>query len=506
LETTYLVLLALAVIYVPLYLWVRFSPNASKYGLVKYGPCIMIKTQLGTRIMDRLSVYTRFWRFFGLLSIAISFFLMACILYIVVVGILNMASSFSAPGLGVEYALAIPGLNPLLPLGYGILGLVVAMVIHEMAHGFQTRSNGMRVDSTGLLYGVVPLGAFVEPNEEDIAKSTRRVKLDLYSAGISVNFLAAVAVFSIFAVAMLGGISSPYGNNAAVYGITEYSELPNGAIITEINGVEYQYSEDYTIDYGWQPGDLVTVSYLTEDGPHTANVRWGLYIERVAGGPAEGRLAQGTFLTSITIKGEAEGTKIYGYHEFISYMETTVPGMEVTITCVDTNGNDLAPIDLVLGTKGSVGYIGISTTTSGMNFMTPDEVLDIARNPFYGADTLRDAATGLMSYIAGPFEGFSPLPDSVHWWYDVPLGEAFWLIVNSLFWIFWLNIMLGVSNAIPAFPFDGGFIFRDGLDSLLEKLGLKNREKREGLAGSVAGYVSIIMIIAYALVIVAVVF
>ncbi|MDR0508510.1 MAG: metalloprotease, partial [Candidatus Methanoplasma sp.] len=72
-------------------------------------------------------------------------------------------------------------------------------------------------------------------------------------------------------------------------------------------------------------------------------------------------------------------------------------------------------------------------------------------------------------------------------------------------WIFWLNIMLGVSNAIPAYPFDGGFTFQGGLSALLERLGMKNEKKREELTGRVTNYLSMIMIFMLILVIAAVV-
>ncbi|MDR1954746.1 MAG: site-2 protease family protein, partial [Candidatus Methanoplasma sp.] len=222
-ELSYLVLLILTIFYIPFYIWVRKSPKAAKHGLVKYGPTVMLKTRSGTKLMDRLSVYRRFWRAFGILSIAISFVLMLFIILIIAVGVINLTSNLTSPGIGIEYALAIPGLNPLLPIWYGWLGLIVAMVVHELAHGMQTRANDMRVDSTGVLYGVVPLGAFVEPNEEDIKNSTRRAKLDLYSAGVSTNFIAAAAAFFIFAVLMLGNVSSVYGDSAAVYQVTSGS-------------------------------------------------------------------------------------------------------------------------------------------------------------------------------------------------------------------------------------------------------------------------------------------
>ncbi|MCL2510184.1 MAG: site-2 protease family protein [Methanomassiliicoccaceae archaeon] len=517
-ELTYIILIILTIIYIPIYIWVWRSPKAAKYGLAKYGPCVMIKTKYGTALMERLSRYRRFWRFFGTLSLIISAVLMVFILIIIAVGVSNLHSSLTAPGLGVEYALAIPGINPLLPFWYGVLGLIVAMVVHELAHGMQTRANDMQVDSTGVLYAVVPLGAFVEPNEEEVTKSSRRAKLDLYSAGISTNFIAAAVTFFIFAFLMLGNISSDYGNNAAVYQITSDSPafdsgIPSGAIITSVNGEPYSYSTDYTQTYSWEPGDVVPITYLTQDGLQAPiDLQWGLFIESVsAGSPGElGGLQAKTFITSITIDSinNGEPTPIYSYNEFLDFMQKTAPGEKAVIECMTAGGADSTTyiVDLTLGSNGSIGYIGVVTSTSGMRFTTPNIMLDTGRNPIYGSGSITSAATSMMSYISGPFNGFSPIPQSVHWWYDVPLGGAFWTLISIFYWIFWLNIMLGVSNAIPAYPFDGGFIFLGGLNGLLEKLGMKNESRREKIASSATSYLSIIMIFLLILVIAAVVF
>jgi Predicted secreted protein containing a PDZ domain len=507
-ELTYIVLLALLVVYIPFYFWVRYSPNAAKRGLVKYGPMVMVKTKLGTKLMEKWCVYTRFWRFFGALSLVISAILMVTMIFIMIVGIGNFVNNLSAPGLGVEYALAIPGLNPLLPIWYGIIGLAVAMIVHELAHGMQTRSNGMRVDSTGLLIAVVPMGAFVEPNEEDVRKSSRRVKLDLYSAGISVNFITAIITFTLFAGLMLGGISSDHGGNAAVYSMTgdspAFGEIPNGSIILEIDGEEYIYSEDYSKLYSWNPGDLVEVKYLTESGEGTSTIPWGLYIERVTNSsPAEGVLRPGTFIFSIETE-DGVVHLMYGQTEFTSFMSDTRPGETVTIT-YGVPGEAPSSASVVLGSKGDIGFLGVSTTTSGMIFRTPDSVLDQARNPFYNANSITSTVTSMLGYIAGPFNGFSPMPESAHWWYDVPLEEIFWIIVMILYWIFWFNIMLGVSNAIPAYPFDGGFIFLGGLNGLLEKLGVKDEQKREETSSRITSAVSTVMIFMFVMIIAAVV-
>ena len=506
-ELTYLILLILTIFYIPFYFWVRRSPKAAERGLVKYGPTVMIKTRYGTGLMDRLSRYRRFWRFFGLFSITIAFVLMAFIVLIIAVGLMNLSSSLLSPGVGVEYALAIPGLNPLLPFWYGVLGLIVAMVVHELSHGMQTRANDMRVDSTGVLYGVVPLGAFVEPNEEDIAKSSRRAKLDLFSAGISANFITAAVTFAIFAVLMLGNVSSDHGDNAAVYQITSGSPaydagIPSGAIIEFVDGEPYIYSETYETGYLWNPGDEVKVSYLTKDGPGDKMIRWGLFIERISpNSPAErGGLEEKVFITWI------DGTPIYGYSEFLSYMrERTKPGDEVVIECMRADGTPIAPINLKLGDNGGIGYVGIVTSTSGMNFTTPNIMLDKGRNPIYGTESVTGAVTSMLSYVSGPFNGFSPIPQSVQWWYDVPLEGVFWVLISIFYWIFWLNIMLGVSNAIPAYPFDGGFIFQGGLSALMERLGMKDEKRREKLTSGITSALSMVMIFLLILVIAAVV-
>jgi membrane-associated protease RseP (regulator of RpoE activity) len=63
----------------------------------------------------------------------------------------------------------------------------------------------------------------------------------------------------------------------------------------------------------------------------------------------------------------------------------------------------------------------------------------------------------------------------------------FWLLTNSLYWIFWLNLMIGLTNVLPAVPLDGGYIFRDGLDYLIDRKGTKyTKEKRDQLVGSIS--------------------
>lgn len=76
------------------------------------------------------------------------------------------------------------------------------------------------------------------------------------------------------------------------------------------------------------------------------------------------------------------------------------------------------------------------------------------------------------------------------------LGETgFWIVANLLYWIFWLNIMVGIFNALPAIPLDGGYIFRDGLSWLLERLlPSKDRGAVDALATKVTIALSVIIL------------
>ena len=67
-NTTYLILLVLLIIYIPTFIYVKKSEKAKALGFVTSGPMIMIKTKMGVKLMDKLCVYKRFWRFMGVLS------------------------------------------------------------------------------------------------------------------------------------------------------------------------------------------------------------------------------------------------------------------------------------------------------------------------------------------------------------------------------------------------------------------------------------------------------
>lgn len=523
-STAYLALLILFILYVPIYIWVWRRPEqAARFHLVKYGPAVMIKTHLGMKTMDRLAKYPRFWRVFGFISKVISAVLLVLMVYMVVMALLAIPSRIGSSSIGIEYALAIPGFNPILPLSYGIVALFIAMVVHEMGHGIQTRANGCKVDSTGLLYGVVPLGAFVEPNEEEMSKQPRRVQLDMYTAGISVNTFVAIISIALL-IFSCGFVSSPYDDNVGVYSVDKNSpadiaDIPASAIIESI----YYTDEDgnrIPIDYSYT-GVGTTVSIESKDPAHpfdplstysiTYNyrgdtttvdgVRIGTFIKTVTtNSPAnDAGLKPGDMLYSIGMDGETY--IIRSPMDFTNFMAGSSSGDVVTVTTIDsTTGEITKTAEVTFGSKNGQGFLGLSVNTSGMALTTPSILMDKASDPFYGATDPWSYVTSLFSYLSGPFNGFDPISDEVKWWYDTPVGDVFWVILSLLYWIFWLDLLLGISNALPAYPFDGGFIFAGGINWLLQKLGVSDDEKRQNMSDSISNSVSTVMLFMFALV------
>src|SRR5207248_11397432 len=105
-----------------------------------------------------------------------------------------------------EYLLGIPGVNPIIPIGYGIVAIVLALIIHEGSHGVISYASKMRVKSLGLLFFVVPVGAFVEPDEEDLERSTTRAKNRVFAAGPTSNIVLAVVAGTLLSTIFLSAI------------------------------------------------------------------------------------------------------------------------------------------------------------------------------------------------------------------------------------------------------------------------------------------------------------
>jgi membrane-associated protease RseP (regulator of RpoE activity) len=122
--------------------------------------------------------------------------------------------------LGPGSILLLPGINPILPIVYGWVAIVCAIAIHEGAHGVIARNVGFNVKSSGLLFFlIIPIGAFVDVDEEQIKKAKPRASLKVMAAGVSGNIVVA-AVCLLGVLVLVGGLT-PVINGVYINDVTE---------------------------------------------------------------------------------------------------------------------------------------------------------------------------------------------------------------------------------------------------------------------------------------------
>jgi hypothetical protein len=108
----------------------------------------------------------------------------------------------------------LPGVN--LPFVEGIAALVIIMVVHEGAHAVLSRIGKIPLLSSGVvLFGIIPIGAFVEPDEAKLTKLEKVAQTRVLVAGSTANLVASTAFFILFVLFALiirfGGLSDiPY--------------------------------------------------------------------------------------------------------------------------------------------------------------------------------------------------------------------------------------------------------------------------------------------------------
>lgn len=497
----WVIVIILVLLYVPILMWVWQSPKAKEWGLELRGPIVVYKTQRGKKAMERIGSHRKLCRAMATFSNFVAVILMG-------VMILLMAAAVRGIPLRIKGEASVVsvtslGLNVPQFLIFGVLALIVAMIIHEFAHGVQSKSNGVRVESSGLMYAVVPLGAFVEMNEEDSKKATLKERMSIYSAGISINFIVAMISFAIFAMLMLaplGNVNGVSDDSVGIYSISGSSPnsdiLSAGNIILTIDGEEINAEEGISdgIFRGGEglAGGKYDITYMIPDGTEKTGEAWfGIYIEDVVPeSPASmGGLPKYSILKSI------DGTEITGMDSFKGFLADTLPNQEITVTYFDTEseGTEKNVIIKLGGKEGDIGYMGVYSSYSGMMFTTPEFVLGKATNPIYGESSSYGIMNSLLKYPFQSMEGFSPIPTDFQWWFEAPGGGIFWIFGALLYWMFWVNLLLGITNALPLMPFDGGHLFKGWITQILDKMKYKDEKAREEVAKNITGAVSGLM-------------
>jgi membrane-associated protease RseP (regulator of RpoE activity) len=393
-----------------------------KYNISLYGPALLLRTTKGIGFLKKISGKKRFWKAYG--SSGVVFCFVCMIIFVIfffwqfsfVIGLSPEERSTMLPG--AEFYVILPGINPILPmeyLFYIILALVVAIIVHEFSHGILTLAGDLKVKSMGILYLIFPIGAFVEPDEEQMKKTTITKRMRVYAVGPLSNFVVFFICLLLFSFVFISAVQP--GEGLTVYEIFEDSPayeigIKKGAIITEFNGTdltEYKNLDDRFEKYRFilnetKANETITISFIYNNIPHNN-----------------------------------KNIKLVDKYKYIKANSSI-----------------------------GKGYTGVYT------FVDEERNLERLKNPF--EDSLLRLLNFISIPILGYFQGYNPISAPFTDSYTIagPLGfipsDVFWIIVNSIYWIAWLNLMIGIFNILPMVPLDGGFLFNDGIRLIIKRI------------------------------------
>jgi membrane-associated protease RseP (regulator of RpoE activity) len=206
-------------------------------------PILTVRTQMFAGVFDRLGGL-RGSRLVSWVALAIVPVVAGVGLFMVCGSLFallwNPAVGEAARELGPGAYLLLPGVNPVLPLVYGWFAIVCAIAVHEGAHGVIARNLGLKVKSSGLLFFLfIPIGAFVDVDEEQLKKASAKVSSRVLAAGVGGNITVA-AVCLIGLLVIVGGLT-PVIDGVYVYEVVQGMPaeaaglLPNDVLVSVDN-------------------------------------------------------------------------------------------------------------------------------------------------------------------------------------------------------------------------------------------------------------------------------
>lgn len=231
-------------------------------------PILILRTQRFTKFFDRLGTL-RLSRIVSWLSPIIVPVVAVIGLYLLLGSLLTLLGTPAVREISRTFGpgayLLLPGINPLLPVFYGWLAIIVAMTVHEAAHGIIARNLGLRVKSSGLLFLIfIPIGAFVDVDEKEIAKAKPRNSLRIMSAGVGANII--VAVVCILGLLLLVNGLTPRVDGVYVYDVVkgfpaDQAGLRANDVLLSTDNIQISnYDQLKTFLDGKNPGDEINVT------------------------------------------------------------------------------------------------------------------------------------------------------------------------------------------------------------------------------------------------------
>ena len=227
------------------------------------GILLMRRTKRFRDTIDSIAQrHKTFWSAFGTIGVAVAIIVMLLGSFLLIDQSIKIATGVLKDGArlilpGPAASLDVPGVL-FVPWWIWIIAIAFVIVPHETMHGIMCRIDKVRIKSVGWILLLVLPGAFVEPDEKQLEKQSRKTKMRVYAAGSFINiFLAGIillllvlissAFFVPSGVAFYAPDNSSFGKNVTA-SITEIS----GQRINSIDQLRNELAKH-------EPGDTIEV-------------------------------------------------------------------------------------------------------------------------------------------------------------------------------------------------------------------------------------------------------
>ncbi|WP_440988696.1 site-2 protease family protein [Haloarchaeobius baliensis] len=416
--------------------WTAKRENLLPSYVSTQGPVLLVHTKRGRRFLNWLAGPKRFWRAWSNIGLGIALVVMFGAFLFLLQGAILTIQNPPAPSAVNQprNVLVIPGVNDFLPVAAapGILfGLLVGLVVHEGGHGLLCRVEDIEIESMGIgLLAVLPVAAFVEPNEENRRKASRGAQSRMFAAGVTNNFAITVVAFALLfgpvagsigvaSGALVGGVlpgsaaadadigggdritavdGTPVDNNTHFQELVDASNasdlslevnddrtvqlnrsvlvtgalaagpanLSAGDTIAAVNGTSVSTTAEFEDAVRAAPGP---VSVTTKSG-ETKTFAAGAYLRPIEGEPLAEQGAPAGESVVVTRFGD---TRVISYSELGEAIDATEPGETVEVVLYDDG--ERSAYNVTLGTQedGS-SFLGVAPLARGVSGLTVDDV------------------------------------------------------------------------------------------------------------------------------------
>ncbi len=348
----------------------------------------------------------------------------AVALLLIVSSIAAVASSVTfretARGFGPQANLLIPGINPILPIGYTLAALVISVFIHEAGHGVVARVHNLKVESTGIVLVLgIPMGAFVNIEREELAKASIRERSAVLTAGPLNNMILAAASFILLYVVV-----------STLVPFTQVSNIDHGIVISDVT---------------------------------------------------KGSLAERLGLSPNSILTTAAGREIHSGEDLRTVLGTNI-GNTIPVSWQDHQGNKLTrQLSIPKNVDPSRPILGVSLGP------LPVQALELYKRSF---------TAGIIPTLPPPtvLKGYVPYSDQMSPnYYSTVFGSSYPIIANMLYWLWFINFNLGIFNALPIGPLDGGQLY----GALIESRSRFNKARLKNISTAVSWVMVLIVVVGF---------